>query len=94
MARVLSISNHPYGDRMRTKGTEYDADDADVELLISLRRVIPVADINRDLAYSTRELRAAASAERAIPAPTNKRRTSAASQSPPAAPPPPSDSER
>jgi hypothetical protein len=60
MARVRSISNHPYGDRMRAKGVEYDAAEEDVELLVSLRRVVPVLEQTEKSAqtYATRELQA------------------------------------
>lgn len=58
MARVRSLSNHPYGGRMRIKGDEYDAADEDVKLLVSLRRVVPVYVKEEERTYSTRELQA------------------------------------
>lgn len=58
MARVRSLSNHPYAGRMRVKGSEYDADPADVDLLVSLGRVVPVPDPVDGRVYATRELHA------------------------------------
>lgn len=60
MVRVRSLSNHPYAGRMRIKGSEYDADDADVDLLVSLRRVVPVPDEIDARVYATREMHASA----------------------------------
>lgn len=77
MARVRSLSNHPYAGRMRVKGSEYDAADADVDLLVSLGRVVPVPEAIDGRLYGTRELHAstpnvrsrrrAVSTERSIP---------------------------
>jgi hypothetical protein len=58
MARVRSISNHPYAGRMRVKGIEYDADASDVDLLVSLGRVVPVPEDIDGRVYSTREMHA------------------------------------
>lgn len=90
MARVCSISNHPYGSSMRPKGVEYDAADEDVELLVSLRRVVPVLEKSEttDRTYETRELQASApSAASARP----RRRAVPASERPEASAPPSSD---
>jgi hypothetical protein len=45
---------------MRIKGDEYDADPTDIEILVQLRRVVPVAEASDadDRAYATRELQA------------------------------------
>lgn len=56
--RVRSLSNHPYRGRMQIKGDEYDADDADLDLLVALDRVVPVEPRIDERAYSTRELQA------------------------------------
>jgi hypothetical protein len=58
MARVRSISNHPYAGRMRVKGSEYDVDASDVDLLVSLGRVVPVPDADDGRVYTTREMHA------------------------------------
>lgn len=60
MTRVRALSNHPYGGRMRTKGEEYEAADEDVELLFTLRRVVPVLIQGDERTYATRELQASA----------------------------------
>lgn len=59
MPRVRALSNHAYCGQMRIKGTEYDAADTDLDLLISLSRVVPVEPTSaKDRTYSTRELQA------------------------------------
>lgn len=59
MARVRSISNHPYGGAMRVKGIEYDIqDDQSAELLVSLGRVVRVGETPDVRTYATRELQA------------------------------------
>lgn len=58
MTRVRALSNHPYRGQMQIKGTEYDADDADLDLLVALSRVVPVEPPSDERAYSTRELQA------------------------------------
>lgn len=47
---------------MRIKGDEYEAAAADLDILVSLRRVVPVlgASAADERAYETRELRASA----------------------------------
>jgi hypothetical protein len=75
---------------MRPKGVEYDAADEDVELLVSLRRVVPVLEKSEpaDKTYETRELRASApSAASAKP----RRRAVPASVRPETSAPPSSD---
>jgi len=42
---------------MRIKGVEYDADSADVDLLVSLGRVVPVPETDGRV-YATREMHA------------------------------------
>lgn len=72
MVRVRSISNHPYGDRMRVKGVEYEVADEDLGILVALSRVVPISDIpDARPTYSTRELQAS------LPTPRTRRRTSA-----------------
>lgn len=85
MKRVRSISNHPYGGRMRCKGVEYDVADADVDLLVTLSRVVVVSNqVARDdgRAYQTRELEASTPFS-AVPA--RRRRSTHAIEPPPAA---------
>lgn len=62
MTRVRALSNHPYRGRMRIKGDEYDAEAADVETLVALRRVVPLPELREPDArtYATREMQAAA----------------------------------
>lgn len=47
---------------MRIKGDEYDAAVADIDILVALRRVVPVQEAIAadERAYETRELRASA----------------------------------
>lgn len=58
MPRVRALSNHPYHGRMRIKGSEYEAADADLDLLVALDRAVPVEVSRDDRTYSTRELQA------------------------------------
>jgi hypothetical protein len=58
MPRVRALSNHPYRGRMQVKGTEYEAADADLDLLITLGRVAPVEVSDDGRTYATRELQA------------------------------------
>lgn len=60
MTRVRSLSNHPYGGAMRVKGAEYEIDDADLDLLVTLRRVSRISPPTKNDArvYETRELQA------------------------------------
>lgn len=60
MARVRSLSNHPYGGAMRVKGAEYEVHDADIDLLIALGRVARITKSEQSDArvYATRELQA------------------------------------
>lgn len=80
MARVRALSNHPYRGQMQIKGTEYDVEDADLDLLVALARVVPVEPPHEDRTYSTRELQAS-SAE--IPSPRSRRRIRQPSSLPP-----------
>lgn len=78
MTLVRSLSNHPYGGRMRVKGAEYEAAAEDVEFLIALKRVVPVLEAD-SCAYATRELQAS------VPPPavsTRVRRRSAPANAP------------
>lgn len=64
---------------MRIKGTEYDADDDDVALLVAHSRVIPIPDsADAGRTYSTRELQSSP------PTPRARRRTYASPSGPPA----------
>lgn len=64
---------------MRTKGCEYDAAEADVSVLVALRRVVVIPDEspNDRQSYTTRELHAAAPSAATV---RSRRRTAPASE--------------
>lgn len=106
---VESTSNHPYGDRMRLKGTRYEIEDADLDLMVKLKRVRALdADESQkergSQAYLTRDMNAARimtslnSSEPQKPAeapkPARSRRGSQAPAAPDAPPAPASDDDK
>jgi hypothetical protein len=82
MARVRSISNHPYSGTMRAKGCEYEAAAADVNILVALGRVIVIPEESPSSGrqtYGTRELHASAPG---VSIARSRRRAAPASDSP------------